>query len=206
MDRFESFQNEYLYPANESAAAAAIAGIVAVMVPTLIISKIAKRKADQKVATTQNAYFEAHEIPEQNRANYSKQMKEALYNDAVKLLKGITDSSKGKSIRNEITKKVADYIKDYIEDSDRGDTFEPNKLTINFGIYENDADGIDICEPRYSGKGFVPDDNIWEIASYASRPAVIDICNKLKELYAEEIKCGFCSIRVDSEYGTLYIE
>jgi len=206
MDRIGDFAKYYgCEPATEGMVEAVLFSVLAAEVVAIGVGMkmSAKKKAKEKAAT-QKAYFDLHEIPENDRAGYEKKVRESVYQDLVKLVNGTLNNSKSKKALDEIREKIAKQIGDYINDGDQ-DIFEKDKLDIKFGLISHSDGEYDLIDVNYHGKGFIPADNVWEIGMYAMKPVADKIVSTLREKYSEEIKCKFIQIDHDSDYGTIML-
>jgi hypothetical protein len=211
MDTIEAMSN--YVKATESADLAILAGVMA---STLAASGMymnhAAKKAEKKLTSSRSVYFEKHNIEPQRQAAYDKEICNAARADLEKLIRTFIGNPKSKpvleNIRNAITKEVKSFIncEDY-RDEDWKDDFEPNKLAIKFGIFNSGggAGWYEMIDVKYTGKGFIPDDNLWETGSMECHDVMKGFADALKEKYAEEIACQFVSIKLDGNYGVIDI-
>lgn len=207
MDRISDFAKYYgCEPATEAIVEAALAAVLAAEIIAIGVcfKHSAKKNAEQKAAN-QKAYFDLHQIPESDRANYANKVRESAYQDLVKLANGALHSSKSKKALDDIRGKIAKEVADYVNDEGEKNDFEPNRLEIKFGLISHEKGEYELVEVDYRGKGFIPADNVWEIGCYAIKPVADRIYNALHEKYAEEIRCKFIEISHDTEYGTISI-
>lgn len=203
MDRIEAFYLEEIAPAQEDAVLGAVlAALTFVVGAEVIYMKAMSKKNAEKKATTQRAYFEAHEIPVDQRASYPSKVEKMAREDFESALKQVISNPK-KSGLDKVKARIINEIKEYIDDGGEAQ-FEPNKVDINVTTRYNDNE-YEIIDTNYKGKGFIPADNVWEIGQIAIRPLIVTIIENIRKKYAEEIKCGFLRIDIDSDYATLVI-
>jgi hypothetical protein len=189
--------------------------LAAVMISTIAACgmsfKRAAKKEAVKLSSSRKAYFERHNIEPYREATYEKEVYRNAKADAEKLIRTFINNPKSKPVLDNIRQTITKHVKEYINHEDLDETprndFEPNKLTIKFGIFNDDEeDGhYDMINVKYTGKGYIPADNLWEEGSMACHDIMEGFAKALSEKYAEEIACKFVSIDVYYEYGTLQI-
>ena len=202
MDRFEKFYYSEVRPASEGIVEGALAAAFTFTIGGIVIyMKAMSKKNAAKVASTRNAYFDAHDIPENERATYASKVEKMARSDFESALRQVVTNPK-KSGLDKVKAQILTDIKKYIDEEDP-DVFEPAKVTID--VTARYSTEYEVINANYNGKGFIPADNVWEIAQQAMRPIVMTICDNISKKYAEEIKCGFLRIDRDSQYATVDI-
>ena len=202
MDRFENFYYNELIPASEGIVEGALAAAFTFTIGGIAIyMKAMSKKNAAKVTSTQKAYFDAHEIPENERATYASKVEKMARADFESALRQVV-ANPTKSGLDKVKAKILAEIKDYIDEDDLN-AFDPSKVKID--VTTRYSDEYEVINANYNGKGFIPADNVWEIAQQAIRPIITTICDNISKKYAEEIKCGFLRIDRDSQYATVDI-
>lgn len=202
MDRFEKFYYSEVRPASEGIVEGALAAAFTFTIGGIVIyMKAMSKKNAAKVASTRNAYFDAHDIPENERATYASKVEKLARADFESALRQVVSNPK-KSGLDKVKAQILAEIKDYIDDEEPN-VFEPAKVSID--VTTRYSTEYEVIDANYNGKGFIPADNVWEIAQQAMRPIVMTICDNISKKYAEEIKCGFLRIDRDSQYATVDI-
>ena len=213
MDRIEKFQSKYIAQANEGISdVGMMLGGAAVMIGTLkILWHITKKKNNSEKAKSQRAYFELHEIPLEQRNAYGKKIVSDVKANFENAMKQVI-ANKKKSGLDKVEEAVIDEIQSYINDnSEIGNSkadFDRNNVKIKYDITPQKADYgaySYLMSASYSGNGFIPEDNLYEIPMYAIRPIVVKIVNALREQYAEEIRCKLVEIKIDAELASVTI-
>ena len=202
MDRFEKFYYSEVRPASEGIVEGALAAAFTFTIGGIVIyMKAMSKKNAAKVASTRNAYFDAHDIPENERATYASKVEKMARSDFESALRQVVANPK-KSGLDKVKAQILTEVKKYIDEEDP-DVFEPAKVAID--VTTRYSTEYEVIDANYNGKGFIPADNVWEIAQQAMRPIVMTICDNISKKYAEEIKCGFLRIDRDSQYATVDI-
>lgn len=207
MDRFETFQVEHICPANEAISdVAMMLGGAAFMIGSLkVIFHISKKRNSDVKAKSQNAYFEAHEIPLEQRKTYGKKIVSDVRSNFESAMKQIV-ANKKKSGLNKVEASIVEKIKEYVTDGSRDvqvDAYNV-KFTYNFSCDRSGSYDA-LIDATYKGNGFIPEDNVYEIAQYAFRPIVSKVVQSLSKEYSEEIQCKLVEIKLDNELASVVI-
>lgn len=201
MDRFENFQNEYLYPANEGISdGLMMAGGLAVMIGTLKVLFHASKKINSSAkAKSQRAYFEAHQIPLEQQRGYARKITNDVKSNFESALRQVL-ANKKKSGLDKIETEIINKIRNYVTDGNRDIQVKDSDVEIMYSFTDDNHGNYDmLINAEYKGNGFIPEDNVFEIAQYVFRPIVTKILDALTKQYAEEIQCKLVEIKMDSE-------
>lgn len=210
MDRIADFIDKHVSAATEvSLDTAMLLGLGGILAAEIIgigaCFKYASKKNAKLKASTQNAYFEKHEIPEADRKTYEARVVASAKADAKKLITNLVQNPKSKPALDKIRESITNEIREYIDDGEKP-VFDASKLTIKFGFIMHNTTDIEMIDVRYNGPGFIPADNVWELSSIATRDIMAKIEDGLRKKYAEEIQCKFVGIDLDTDYGVISIE
>ena len=207
MDRIENFQKQYITPANEAISdVGMILGGAAVMIGTLkILWHLSKKKNSTAKARSQNSYFETHEIPLEQRSAYAKKILNDVKSNFESALRQVI-ANKKKSGLDKVEAEIIDKIREYVTDGNRDISVKPSDVNIVYSLTDDNHGTYDmLINAEYKGNGFIPEDNVFEIAQYAFRPIVKKIVDALTKQYSEEIQCKFVEIHMDSELAGVTI-
>ena len=130
MDRFEKFYYSEVRPASEGIVEGALAAAFTFTIGGIVIyMKAMSKKNAAKVASTRNAYFDAHDIPENERAAYASKVEKMARSDFESALRQVVANPK-KSGLDKVKAQILTEIKKYIDEED-SDVFEPAKVAID---------------------------------------------------------------------------
>ena len=115
-------------------------------------------------------------------------------------------ANKKKSGLDKVETEIVDKIREYVTDGNRNISVTPSDVSIVYSLTDDNHGTYDmLINAEYKGNGFIPEDNVFEIAQYAFRPIVKKIVDALAKQYSEEIQCKFVEIHMDSELAGVTI-